>query len=282
MKRIPSPALTNLPPAHQYHCSSYSTTYYWWNSHQSARDMKIIMQKTVRSMATTTGLLFLSIVHAHAFCHTPFTSFHSRSTKAERINIRNSSKTCLHMVFDVPNSALEAALDKRFEVEQSKSGTQIIIDSILDECTRYSARRPIMVQFDPEAKSIWRHWRGTVLAETWKSAAKHAIWAVLVYILFQRYSTMKTWLKGFQTIWGELLAVTTFTLTFFVNEAYSCWRKCLDICYKVQGRLNDLSMVRHNVYCFENVSWKKVYILCSIFLSRHWQVVQKELSQTLR
>ena len=148
------------------------------------------------------------------------------------------------MVFDVPNSALEAALDQRFELEQSKSGTQQIIDSILDECTRYSARKPIMVQFDPEAKSIWRHWRGTVLSETWKSAAKHAIWAVLVYILFQRYSTMKTWLKGFQTIWGELLAVTTFTLTFFVNEAYSCWRKCLDICYNVQGRLNDLSMVR--------------------------------------
>lgn len=212
----------------------------------------MIMPQTVRSMTKTTGLLFLSIFHAHAFCPTPFsfTSFRSRSTTAERINIRNSSKTsCLHMVFDVPNSALEAALDQRFEVEQSKSGTQIIIDNILDECTRYSARRPIMVQFDPEAKSIWRHWRGTVLAETWKSAAKHAVWAVLVYILFQRYSTMKTWLKGFQTIWGELLAVTTFTLTFFVNEAYSCWRKCLDICYNVQGRLNDLSMVRR--YCFE-------------------------------
>ena len=99
-----------------------------------------------------------------------------------------------------------------------------------------------MVQFDPESRSIWRHWRGTVLAETWKSAAKHAIWGIMVYMLLRKYSHIQGCLHGFERVWGELLAVTTFTLTFFVNEAYSCWRKCLDTCYIVQGRLNDLSM----------------------------------------
>eukprot|EP00985_Skeletonema_marinoi_P026940 scaffold21345_cov80-Skeletonema_marinoi.AAC.4 len=130
------------------------------------------------------------------------------------------------MVFDLPASSLLDNIEQEQKSQRSSSavGTQQIIDSILDECTRFSARKPIMVQFDPEAKSIWRHWRGTVVAETWKSAAKHAIWA------------------GFERVWGELLAVTTFTLTFFVNEAYTCWRKCLDTCYIVQGRLNDLSM----------------------------------------
>ena len=71
-------------------------------------------------------------------------------------SIRNTSSRLF--VFDVPSSTL----DQRFDVEQSSSrsaGTQQIIDNILDECTRYSARRPIMVQFDPEAKSIWRHWK---------------------------------------------------------------------------------------------------------------------------
>lgn len=82
------------------------------------------------------------------------------------------------------------------------------------------------------------------MAETWKSAAKHAAWAVAVYALFRKYPLIRSWLQGFERVWGELLAVTTFTLTFFVNEAYSCWRKCLDTCYIVQGRLNDLSMVR--------------------------------------
>ena len=70
------------------------------------------------------------------------------------------------------------------EAEQSKSSTKQIIDSILDECLRYSARRPIMIQFDPASRAIWRHWRGTVVAETYKPAAKMALWAVAVYVLF--------------------------------------------------------------------------------------------------
>lgn len=148
---------------------------------------------------------------------------------------KSEARTRLQMVFDV--SALDV------EPEQSKtSGTKQIIDNILDECLRYSARRPIMFQFDPASKSIWRHWRGTVLAETWKSAAWHALWTVAVYYVFQRYAKCAEFLTGFSKIWSELLAVTTFTLTFFVNEAYSCWRRCLDLCYDLQGKINDLSM----------------------------------------
>ncbi|KAL9188287.1 hypothetical protein ACHAXT_006665 [Thalassiosira profunda] len=141
------------------------------------------------------------------------------------------ASTRLPMAFDVSDATAEP-----------KQGTEQIIDSILDECTRYSARRPIMVQFDPQAKAIWRHWRGTVLSETWRSAVKHALWAAAAFVALQKYPRASSWLRGFDTIWGELLAVTTFTLTFFVNEAYSCWRKCLDVAYNVQGSLNNFSM----------------------------------------
>eukprot|EP00986_Skeletonema_menzelii_P020592 scaffold31733_cov166-Skeletonema_menzelii.AAC.1 len=128
------------------------------------------------------------------------------------------------------------------DVEPSKTTSKDIIDSILDECLRYQARRPIMFQFDPASRLIWKHWRGTVLAETWTSAARMAVWATTVFFLFQKYPKCIGFFNGFHQIWGELLAVTTFTLTFFVNEAYSCWRKCLDLCYNLQGGLNDLSM----------------------------------------
>ena len=73
-----------------------------------------------------------------------------------------------------------------------------------------------MFQFDPAARAIWKHWRGTVIAETYKSAASMSLWAIAVYFLFQRYPKCVTFLHGFDKIWGELLAVTTFTLTFFV------------------------------------------------------------------
>lgn len=166
----------------------------------------------------------------------------SKASSSTSTSSSTSSSSSLQMVFDVPSAQLDGNIETSSSQRSASAGTQQIIDNILDECTRFSARRPIMVQFDPESRSIWRHWRGTVLAETWKSAAKHAIWGIMVYMLLRKYSHIQGWLHGFERVWGELLAVTTFTLTFFVNEAYSCWRKCLDTCYIVQGRLNDLSM----------------------------------------
>jgi hypothetical protein len=99
-----------------------------------------------------------------------------------------------------------------------------------------------MSQFDTASRSIWKHWRGTVIAETWRSVAHMAMWPSGVFFFFRKYPKCISFLSGFLNIWGELLAVTTFTLTFFVNEAYSCFRKCLDLCYNLQGRLSDLSM----------------------------------------
>jgi hypothetical protein len=38
------------------------------------------------------------------------------------------------------------------------------------------------------------------------------------------------------------LSVTTFTLTFFLNQSYALWRKCYELSRRLQGRLNDLGM----------------------------------------
>jgi len=187
-------------------------------------------------------MMIFGIFHTSTAFSPPLTPLSLLTSNSSRR--KSTATSSLQMVFDLPASSLLDNIEQEQKSQRSSSavGTQQIIDSILDECTRFSARKPIMVQFDPEAKSIWRHWRGTVVAETWKSAAKHAIWAVAIYTLFRKYPQIQIWLQGFERVWGELLAVTTFTLTFFVNEAYTCWRKCLDTCYIVQGRLNDLSM----------------------------------------
>ena len=49
-------------------------------------------------------------------------------------------------------------------------------------------------------------------------------------------------LTGFNTLWGQLLSVTTFTLTFFVNQSYALWRKCYGLSRRLQGRLHDIDM----------------------------------------
>jgi Bestrophin, RFP-TM, chloride channel len=126
--------------------------------------------------------------------------------------------------------------------ELERFSTITMLDQILDDCLRTSARRPIMVQFNPSARFIWRQWKGTVFAETWKSGARHVVWAIGVYFVFWRYPHVKHSFSGFNTLWGQLLSITTFTLTFFVNESYCVWRNSLTRCRMLQGRLNDLVM----------------------------------------
>jgi len=66
--------------------------------------------------------------------------------------------------------------------------------------------------------------------------------ATFVVFLYGLYPNMKDGLQGFSVLWGQLLSVTTFTLTFFLNQSYGLWRKCYDYSRRLQGRLNDLGM----------------------------------------
>lgn len=66
--------------------------------------------------------------------------------------------------------------------------------------------------------------------------------ATFVVCLYRTYPSLKDLLQGFSILWGQLLSVTTFTLTFFLNQSYGLWRKCYDYSRRLQGRLNDLGM----------------------------------------
>jgi hypothetical protein len=135
------------------------------------------------------------------------------------------------MVFEVP-----------LEQISTQISTQDVLDRILDEALRTSARRPVMIQFDPNGRSMWQHWRGTVFAETWRSTVRNAIWAALVYALFFQKPELRQTLSGFHIIWAQILGVTTFTLTFFVNQSYAIWCRILRSCRDLQGGLNNFLM----------------------------------------
>ena len=142
----------------------------------------------------------------------------------------SSSSTALHMVLTTPESIIEQA------------STVNLLDDLIDESVRTSARRPIMMQFDPSSGWIWRRWTGTVFAETWTSCVRNMLYALVVFIVQRTYPSMNANLSGFGTLWGQLLSVTTFTLTFFVNQSYSLWRKCMELSRRLQGRLHDVNM----------------------------------------
>ena len=68
------------------------------------------------------------------------------------------------------------------------------------------------------------------------------IYATIVFYIYRSNPGIKDRLNGFSTLWGQLLSVTTFTLTFFVNQSYALWRKCLELSRRLQGRLHDIGL----------------------------------------
>ena len=157
--------------------------------------------------------------------------------------VRPTNHAQLPMVFD----AAGEAYNKLYEEE--KSSTRNVLDNILDESMRLQARRAVMIQFDPSSKAIWRHWQGTVLSETWRIAVMYMVWHAVVYLTIQNGlaqwfpNVVQRHLPGFTTIWGQSLSITTFTLTFFVNQSFSLWRLILTTCRTLQGKCNDLLMI---------------------------------------
>jgi predicted membrane chloride channel (bestrophin family) len=141
-----------------------------------------------------------------------------------------SSSTSLQMVLSTPDTIIEQA------------STQKLLDTLIDESVRTTSRHPIMMQFNPKRGWIWRQWRGTVFSETWKSGLANMVLATFVVFLYGIYPNLKDLLQGFSILWGQLLSVTTFTLTFFLNQSYGLWRKCYDYSRRLQGRLNDLGL----------------------------------------
>ena len=123
-----------------------------------------------------------------------------------------------------------------------QASTTKLLDDLIDESVRTSARRPLMMQFDPSSGWIWKRWKGTVFSETWDACVYRMIYACLVFLLCKSFPQTKELLSGFAILWGQLLSVTTFTLTFFVNQSYALWRKCSELSRSLQGRLHDMDM----------------------------------------
>ena len=77
-------------------------------------------------------------------------------------------------------------------------------------------------------------------------------------LIFQRYATPgaehsffkappRGSLYGFydqlhtlEQVWKYQMTITTFTLTFFLNQGYSLWRQLYGMCRKIQGRYNSM------------------------------------------
>jgi hypothetical protein len=164
-----------------------------------------------------------------------FVTSSTRAFAPHSNNIQHHARSQHHARYRLLVARVPDAIMEQFS-------TRSLLDEILDESLRQSARRPLMMEFDPSSKAMWLHWRGTIFAETWRSTVKHMVWSLFVYLVLLTSPPAANFIGGFHVLWIQLLSVTTFTLSFFVNQTYSTWRTCLTISRTLQGRLSDIMM----------------------------------------
>ena len=180
------------------------------------------------------NVLFLSLRGNGNSVHNDIFHQNHLNLKSQQFLHRNSflrTPSSLNMVLTTPASIIEQA------------STKVLLDYLIDESTRTTARNPVMMQFNPSSGALWRRWSGTVFSETWLSCVKNMLFAAGLSIIYNlNEQGFSSHLAGFNILWGQLLSVTTFTLTFFLNQSYALWRKCYELSRRLQGRLNDLNM----------------------------------------
>jgi len=159
---------------------------------------------------------------------------------------------------EVSSSSTPSMIDK---IRREVSEIDNIIDRISGVKTKYDG--DIIQQFKPSRQWLWRRWRGTILQHAWKAALANMcvslFFMIGLRVLNDRiFKNPITWpiggipdvghpmiirMVGLFKMWGYTLSITTLVLSFYLNKAYALWRDIFIKGRKVQGQLNNLSMV---------------------------------------
>jgi len=130
--------------------------------------------------------------------------------------------------------------------------TEEDIDAAIDVIAGTEAGSSCIRQAHPHRSWLWRQWVGTVFVTEGYNALGMmgfaAAISIVVPMLTQEGESLnalavENGLDAFHSLWGYMLTLTTFILTFYLSQAYTLWMNIYMLFRMVQGRLNDLSML---------------------------------------
>eukprot|EP00986_Skeletonema_menzelii_P010580 scaffold5194_cov144-Skeletonema_menzelii.AAC.3 len=140
-----------------------------------------------------------------------------------------------------------------------------------------SSNRPVVAEYDPDGLWLWTRWDGTIRQMTFQNVIGSLLWALIVDLYAYYHYTVYliataavnggdvsslisnlAWtsfeiphskdpiidtLGAINGLWEYQLSLTIFTLSFFVNHAYTQWRMTYFATRAIQGRINGLCML---------------------------------------
>jgi hypothetical protein len=141
--------------------------------------------------------------------------------------------------------------------ELEKTATDEEINEAINSVSGLLANANIIRPFKPNRWWLWGRWKGTIIQNALPWTLMNMGVSLALILLLRKY-TYVDWaigelpkpsnpvfarLKVFDKLWQYMMTLTTFTLTFFFNEAYRFWQEFYNIGRAIQGRLNDLSLL---------------------------------------
>ena len=182
------------------------------------------------------------------------------STRAATISCRTPTVSLFRIPCDDFKNILNQKLpSRRADIEELEE-----IDSVIREIegTKSLYDGAIIRPYKPNRLWLWRQFAGTVLQHVAPTLIFSMLWSTC-FIIFARHRTYaggsSPWaglglppdashpyiskLQMVHRIWGYLQGLTTFILTFFLNQSFSFWREIYELGRGIQGRMNDFNLV---------------------------------------
>jgi predicted membrane chloride channel (bestrophin family) len=115
----------------------------------------------------------------------------------------------------------------------------------------------IIRTYKPNRFWLWAQFSGTILQHNLLPTLLNMLYSITIIMIIRAITDptrplglapdsshpLIARLAIFEKIWGLQMTLTTFILTFFVNQAFSFWQEVYSIGRRIQGRLNDFHLV---------------------------------------
>jgi len=91
---------------------------------------------------------------------------------------------------------------------------------------------------------LWtKCWSGTVLKSNFKLVLVMMLYSLLVGKLCKSLPSLSPLLSSLNQIWSYQMSLTTFIVTFFLNQAFSFWREIYNLARVIQGQLSNFNLL---------------------------------------
>jgi len=173
--------------------------------------------------------------------------------RAATISVKSEEVT----YYQIPGEIFKATLNKPAESLSTMQEVDALINQITGTQALYGG--DIILPYKPERLWLWRQFSGTVLTISIETMVVSML-ACAVFVTFAREASGEVpWsmefvvpdkdlpfvqrLSQLHQIWDIQRALTTFVLTFFVNQSFDFWKAVYQLGRDVQGKLNGFNLV---------------------------------------